>query len=73
MYSLPFGVQSANDRDEDEDGGAGTSHIGGQTSADFFKSLHDSAKSASGELLHTFCRFLFMKYTLFADFLQTFM
>ena len=32
--------------------------IGGQTRADFFKSLHESAKSASGEL--------------FADFLQTF-
>jgi len=34
------------------------SSIGGQTRADFFKSLHESAKSASGEL--------------FADFLQTF-
>ena len=36
----------------------GQLYIGGQTRADFFKSLHESAKSASGEL--------------FADFLQTF-
>jgi hypothetical protein len=46
--------------------------IGGQTRADFFKSLHESAKSASGKLftdflqtffheMHTLCR-------LFADF-----
>ncbi len=51
-------------------------HIGGQTRADFFKSLHVSAKFASGELfadfLQTFCRlFLWIIYS-HAHFLHTF-
>ena len=46
--------------------------IGGQTRADFFKSLHESAKSASGRLFADFLQTFFMKCRLFADFLQTF-
>ncbi len=47
--------------------------IRGQTRADFFKSLHKSAKFASGELFADFLRtFFLMKCTLFAHFLQTF-
>ncbi len=45
---------------------------GGQTRADFFKSLHESAKSASGKLFADFFQTFFMKCTLCADFLQTF-
>ncbi len=41
--------------------------IWGQARADFFKSLHESAKSATGELLQTFCKLCFMKCTLIAD------
>ena len=40
-------------------------HIGGQTRADFFKSLRESAKSAFGALFADFFR-------RFADFWQTF-
>ena len=46
--------------------------IGGQTRADFFKSLHGSAKSASGKLFTDFLQTFFMNSRLFADFLQTF-
>ncbi len=57
--------------------------IGGQTRADFFKSLHESAKSASGELfadflqtffheMQTFCRLFLRIIYSNADFLHTF-
>ena len=46
--------------------------IGGQNRADFFKSLHESAKSASGRLFADFLQTFFMKCRLLADFLQTF-
>ena len=45
-------------------------YIGGQTRADFFKSLHESAKSASGKLFTDFLQTFSMP--LCADFLHTF-
>ncbi len=46
--------------------------IGGHSRADFFKSLHESAKSASRELFADFCRLFLRIIYCNADFLQTF-
>jgi hypothetical protein len=47
--------------------------MGGQTRADFFKSLHESAKSGSGDLFAGFLQTFFMKCRLFADFCRLFL
>ena len=47
-------------------------NIGGQTRADFFKSLHESAKSAVRELFADFLQTFFHEMQTFCRLLQTF-